>query len=65
MVKDAENIIIKANESISLERSRMIADVKKEMVHLVVETTAKVVGKVLTEADQERLASETSKQLAA
>jgi F-type H+-transporting ATPase subunit b len=64
-VKDAENIIIKANESISLERSRMIADVKKEMVHLVVETTAKVVGKVLTEADQERLASETSKQLAA
>jgi F-type H+-transporting ATPase subunit b len=64
-VKDAENIIIKAHESVSLERARMVAEVKSEMVHLVVETTAKVVGKVLTEADQERLASETSKQLAA
>jgi F-type H+-transporting ATPase subunit b len=64
-VKDAENIIVKANESVSLERARMVAEVKSEMVHLVVDTTAKVVGKVLTEADQERLASETSKQLAA
>jgi F-type H+-transporting ATPase subunit b len=64
-VKDAENIIVKANESVSLERARMVAEVKSEMVHLVVDTTARVVGKVLTEADQERLASETSKQLAA
>jgi F-type H+-transporting ATPase subunit b len=64
-VKEAENIILKANESVALERARMVADVKKEMVHLVVDTTAKVAGKVLTEADQERLASETSKQLAA
>jgi F-type H+-transporting ATPase subunit b len=64
-VKDAENIILKANESVALERARMVADVKKEMVHLVVDTTAKVAGKVLTEADHERLASETSKQLAA
>jgi F-type H+-transporting ATPase subunit b len=64
-IRDAENIIVKANESVELERARMVADVKKEMLHLVVDTTTKVVGKVLTEADQERLASETSKQLAA
>jgi F-type H+-transporting ATPase subunit b len=64
-IRDAENIILKANESVELERARMVADVKKEMLHLVVDTTTKVVGKVLTEADQERLASETSKQLAA
>jgi len=64
-IKDAENIIIKANESVSLERARMVAEVKSEMIHLVVDTTAKVIGKVLTAADQERLASETSNQLAA
>lgn len=64
-IRDAENIITKANESVELDRARMVADVKNEMLHLVVDTTTKVIGKVLTEADQERLASETSKQLAA
>jgi F-type H+-transporting ATPase subunit b len=64
-IKDAENIIIKANEGVSLDRARMIAEVKTEMLHLVIDTTSKVVGKVLTPADQERLASETSNQLAA
>jgi F-type H+-transporting ATPase subunit b len=64
-IKDAENIIIKANESVALDRSRMVAEVKTEMIHLVVDTTTKVIGKVLTAADQERLASETSNQLAA
>jgi F-type H+-transporting ATPase subunit b len=64
-IKDAEAIIIKANENVALERARMVAEVKKEMVHLVVDTTAKVAGKVLTESDQERLANETAKELAA
>jgi F-type H+-transporting ATPase subunit b len=64
-IKDAEGIIEKANENVVLERARMVAEVKKEMVDLVVETTAKVAGKVLTETDQQRLASETAKQLAA
>jgi F-type H+-transporting ATPase subunit b len=64
-IKDAENIIIKANEGVSLDRARMIAEVKTEMLHLVIDTTSKIVGKVLTPADQERLASETSNQLAA
>ena len=64
-IKDAEGIITKANESVELERARMVAEVKKEMVHLVVNTTTKVTGKILTESDQERLADETAKQLAA
>ena len=50
-IKDAEGIIIKARETVELDRARMVAEVKKEMLHLVVDTTAKVVGKVLTEAD--------------
>lgn len=64
-IKDAEGIIAKANENVELERARMVSEVKKEMVDLVVETTAKVAGKVLTETDQQRLATETTKQLAA
>jgi len=64
-IKDAEGIIAKANENVSLERARMVAEVKKEMVNLVVDTTAAVAGKILTESDQQRLASETTKQLAA
>lgn len=64
-IKDAENIISKARESVDLDRARMVADVKREMIHLVVDTTSKVAGKILTEADQERLAGETTKQLAA
>lgn len=64
-IKDAEGIIAKAHESITQERHKMVAEVKKEMVELVVHTTAKVVGKVITPEDQKRLSEETSRQLAA
>jgi len=64
-VKDAQSIIDKANASIELERTKMIDEVKKEMVDLVVATTSKVAGKVLTDDDQKRLSQETAKQLAA
>jgi F-type H+-transporting ATPase subunit b len=64
-IKDAEGIIAKAQDTIVQERNKMIYEVKKEMVGLVVDTTAKVVGKVLTPEDQKRLSEETVKQLAA
>jgi len=64
-IKEAEGIIVKAREAIEQERGKMVAEVKKEMVELVVNTTAKVVGKVITPEDQKRLSEETSKQLAA
>jgi len=64
-IKDAEGIIAKAQDTIVQERTKMIYEVKKEMVGLVVNTTAKVVGKVLTPEDQKRLSEETVKQLAA
>lgn len=64
-IKDAESIIVRAHETVELDRAKMVAEVKKEMVHLVVDTTAKVAGRILTKEDQDRLASETSKQLAA
>ena len=43
----------------------MLADVRREIGRLVVETTAAVSGKVLTPDDHRRLAEETVKQLAA
>jgi F-type H+-transporting ATPase subunit b len=64
-IKDAEGVIAKAQETIAQERNKMVDEVKKEMVDLVVKTTAKVVGKVITPEDQKRLSEETVKQVAA
>jgi F-type H+-transporting ATPase subunit b len=64
-IKDAEAIIAKAQDTITQERHKMVAEVKQEMVDLVVKTTSKVVGKVMTPDDQKRLSEETVKQVAA
>ena len=64
-IKDAESIITRAHETVVLDRAKMVAEVKQEMIHLVVDTTAKVAGRILTKEDQDRLAAETSKQVAA
>jgi F-type H+-transporting ATPase subunit b len=64
-IKDAEGIIAKAQDTITQERNKMVAEVKQEMVDLVVKTTSKVVGKVMTPDDQKRLSEETVKQVAA
>lgn len=61
----ANQIVTKAREASEVELARMKAELQKEMVRLVAETTAKVSGKVLTLDDQKRLADETTKQLAA
>ena len=63
--KQAEEIIRKANEVTVAERARMMNELKAEIGRLVVETTAKVSGKVLTTEDQQRLIDETNKELAA
>ena len=42
-----------------------MSELRREMVALVVATSAKVTGKVLTADDQRRLADETLKELAA
>lgn len=61
----AEQIITKAREAAVQDHARMLADLKREIGHLVVETTTRVTGKVLTADDQQRLAQETTRQLAA
>ncbi len=60
----AEQIIAKAREASALEHERTMAELKRQLGHLVVETTAKVTGKVLTPEDQRRLQEEAARQLA-
>ena len=64
-VKQAEEIIRKAREATAADRDTMMAELKAEIGRLVVDTTAKVSGKVLTSEDQQRLIDETNKELAA
>ena len=61
----AEQIIAKAREAAMRDHDRMLADLKREVGRLVVQTTATVTGKILTPDDQRRLAEETEKQLTA
>ncbi len=64
-IAEAENILKKGREGIALDREKMLAELRKEIVGLVIETTAKVSGKVLSADDQNRLKDETVKQLVA
>ena len=61
----AEQIGAKAREAAVQDHARMLAELKREVGRLVVQTTATVTGKMLTPEDQRRLAEETEKQLAA
>ena len=63
-VMSAEQIIAKAREASALEYERSMDQLKRELGHLVVETTAKVTGKILTPDDQKRLQEEAARQLA-
>ncbi len=47
-----------------LERERTMTELKRELGRLVVNTTAKVTGKVLTPEDQKRLQEEAARQVA-
>jgi F-type H+-transporting ATPase subunit b len=64
-VKESAAIVERARHEITSERNRMVDEVKREMVSLVVKTTAQVAGKVLSSEDQKRLSEEASKELAA
>jgi F-type H+-transporting ATPase subunit b len=61
----AEQIIAKAREAAAQDHDRMLTELRREVGRLVVDTTGKVAGKVLTPDDQKRLAEETSRQLSA
>jgi F-type H+-transporting ATPase subunit b len=61
----AEQIMVKAREAAAQDHDRMLAELKREVGRLVVQTSAAVTGKILTSEDQRRLAEETASQLTA
>lgn len=61
----AEQIIAKSREAAAQDYARMLAELKRDVGQLVVQTTAAVTGKILTPEDHRRLAEETAKQLRA
>jgi F-type H+-transporting ATPase subunit b len=59
----AEQILAKAREASALEHERTMESLKRELGRLVVDTTAKVTGKVLTQEDQRRLQEEAAREV--
>ncbi len=64
-VQQVAEIIAKAREAGEAEQKRLMAELKKELSRLIVDTTAKVTGKVLTSADQQKITADANKELAA
>jgi len=63
-VAAAEQIMAKAREASAIEHERTMTELKRELGRLVVNTTAKVTGKILTPEDQRRLQDEAARQIA-
>jgi F-type H+-transporting ATPase subunit b len=60
----ADTLVRKAKESMEREKSQLEAEMRKELGRLVARTTEKVVGRVLTPQDEERLRKEAVEQVA-
>ena len=63
--RTAEWIVGKAREAAAQDHTRMLAELKRDVGRLVVQTTANITGKILTAEDQQRLAEETARELPA
>ncbi len=63
--RQAAEIVKSAHEASVLDRNRLMAELKAQIGALVVQTTEKVTGKVLTADDQARLNDETLRQVEA
>jgi len=61
----AEQITLKAQEAMALERDKSMAEMKRELGRLVVDATSRVTGKVLSPQDHEKINEETARQIAA
>jgi F-type H+-transporting ATPase subunit b len=58
-------VTLKAQEAMALERDRLMAEIKRELGRLVVDTTTRVTGKVLTPEDHQRISEETAREVTA
>ncbi len=62
-VNEAGQIIAKAREATQLERDQLLGELKRDFGRLIIDTTSKVTGKVLTPDDQEKINRETAAQV--
>src|SRR5215470_5036044 len=60
----ANRLIEEGHLAAARDYARMLAELKREVGRLVVNTTAAVTGKILTPEDQRRLAEQTAKEVA-
>lgn len=60
---DAANIVAKAREAGELEKGQMLSELKRDFGRLVVDTTSKVTGKVLSPEDQDKINKDTAAQI--
>ena len=61
--KEAASIIAKAHEAGALEQEQLRAELKRDVGRLIIDTTTKVTGKVLTDDDQKKINEETASQV--
>jgi F-type H+-transporting ATPase subunit b len=59
----ANDIVAKARDATAAEHARMLAELRREVGRLVLQTTSVVIGKVLTPDDQRVLAEDTARYL--
>jgi F-type H+-transporting ATPase subunit b len=59
-----QDILSAAREAVERERVLLLAEAKREVGRLVIQTSAAVTGRILTPEDHRRLAEETARQLA-
>jgi F-type H+-transporting ATPase subunit b len=64
-ISEAEQIIAKAREATGIEREKTLAELKREVARLVIDTTSRVTGKVLTATDQKRINEEAARSVSA
>ncbi len=59
----ANDILVKAQQVIELEKKKMLAEARTEIARLVVETTQRVLSKELSEADRNRYNESAAREL--
>lgn len=64
-IAEAQHIIAKAREATEVEHAQMFSSLKRELGRLVIDTTSRVTGKILTPEDQARLSEEATRQAVA
>lgn len=62
-VVQAEDILKKAQESVELEHTKMLSEVRSEIARLVVQTTAKVLRKDLSDEEKSNYSDSAAKEL--